>query len=308
MAAVATPADVELEPLPIPSEPGPAVASQPIPDREAPRLAALVSVEPLPARPSASGGAPAEALPMPPAAPVAASPFVPPAESAKPKAAAGTGADTPSDVPRADVPEPEPQDRQPSTQSLATPPSLAGDMRLATSAPSATPPATPATIVPLEASAGPGWRLEADAPGAVTSRSDAPPPAAGPQPVAQQIAAAVARASDGQVEIRLDPPELGRVQIRMETTDDGVRVVVLAERPETQDLLRRNADQLTRDLGAAGFERVSLDFSAGGQAAARRDRAVMQFDAAGQGVSAETPPPEAARPRLSAAAGRDIPH
>jgi flagellar hook-length control protein FliK len=236
--------------------------------------------------------------------------FVPPSESAKPKAAAGTGANTASDVPLADVPQPEPKDRQPSDQTLAAPPSQAGDTRLATSGPTATPPATPpaapATIVPLEAAAGPGWRLEADAPGAVTARSDAPPPAAGPQPVAQQIAAAVARASDGQVEVRLDPPELGRVQIRMETTDDGVRAVVLAERPETQDLLRRNADQLARDLGSAGFERVSLDFSAGGQAAARRDRAVMQFAAAGQGGSAETPPPDAARPRLSAAGGLDI--
>jgi hypothetical protein len=232
--------------------------------------------------------------------------MVPPAESAKPKAAVGTGADTPSDVPRADVPEPAPQDRQPPTQTLAAPPSLAGDIRLAASAPPATPPATPATIMPLEATTGPGWRLEADAPGGVTARSDAPPPAAGPQPVAQQVAAAVARASDGQVEIRLDPPELGRVQIRMETTDDGVRAVVLAERPETQDLLRRNADQLARDLGSAGFERVSLDFSAGGQAAARRDRAVMQCAAAGQGVSTETPRPDAARPRLSAAGGLDI--
>jgi flagellar hook-length control protein FliK len=116
----------------------------------------------------------------------------------------------------------------------------------------------------------------------------------------------VARAADGQVDIRLDPPELGRVQIRIETLDDGVRALVLAERPETQELLRRNADQLARDLGAAGFERVSLDFSAGGQAAARRDRAAVQFAVAGQGVSAEAPLPDAARPRASAAGGLDI--
>jgi flagellar hook-length control protein FliK len=139
----------------------------------------------------------------------------------------------------------------------------------------------------------------------VATRSELPPQAAHPQPVAQQIAAAVARASDGQVEIRLDPPELGRVQIRLETGDDGVRAVVLAERPETQDLLRRNADQLARDLGAAGFERVSLDFSAGGQAAARRDgRAPIAFAAAGQGMPAEIP--ILARNRGTAAGGLDI--
>jgi hypothetical protein len=73
------------------------------------------------------------------------------------------------------------------------------------------------------------------------------------------------------VEIRLDPPELGRVQIQLNPGDGGLQAVVLAERPETQDLLRRHAETLARDLNAAGYTNVSLDFAAGGEAAPRRD-------------------------------------
>jgi hypothetical protein len=57
------------------------------------------------------------------------------------------------------------------------------------------------------------------------------------------------------------------VQIHLTPVDGGVQAVVLADRPETQDLLRRHAHALTQELGAAGFGNVSLDFAAGQQAA-----------------------------------------
>jgi hypothetical protein len=80
------------------------------------------------------------------------------------------------------------------------------------------------------------------------------------------VAVAVAGADGGTVEIRLDPPELGRVQIQLVPTDGGLQATVLADRPETGDLLRRHAAELARALGEAGYGEVSLDFAAGGEA------------------------------------------
>ena len=61
-------------------------------------------------------------------------------------------------------------------------------------------------------------------------------------------------------EIRLDPPELGRVEIRMDVTRDGqVTTHLVVERSETLDLLQRDARALERALQNAG-----LDTSEGG--------------------------------------------
>ena len=63
-----------------------------------------------------------------------------------------------------------------------------------------------------------------------------------------------------RTEVTLDPVELGRVSLTFVTRDDGVSVSVVADRPETADLLRRNSEQLQRDLSEAGYEGVELDF------------------------------------------------
>jgi flagellar hook-length control protein FliK len=129
----------------------------------------------------------------------------------------------------------------------------------------AMPLAAPEVSMVAHEAARPAWRLAAKAAGAV--RAEPAPP----QALAGQITLAIGRASDHRVEIRLDPPELGRVQIQLNPGDGGLQAIVLAERPETQDLLRRHAETLARDLNAAGYTNVSLDFAAGGEAAPRRD-------------------------------------
>ncbi|MDT8345744.1 MAG: flagellar hook-length control protein FliK, partial [Thermohalobaculum sp.] len=91
-----------------------------------------------------------------------------------------------------------------------------------------------------------------------------PIPAAAADPAAlpaRQIAAAIA-ANPGadRIELRLDPPELGRVDIRFDFTDDRLNAVVAAERGATADLLRRHADMLIAQLREAGFDKVDLDF------------------------------------------------
>jgi flagellar hook-length control protein FliK len=118
--------------------------------------------------------------------------------------------------------------------------------------------------------ATPSWRLSAVAAEAVQAAPEPPrfvPPS--PRDVASQITVAIAQSSQPQIEVRLDPPELGRVQIRLNPTEHGMQALVTAERPETQDFLRRHADVLVRDLTDAGYASVSLDFANGGEAAPR---------------------------------------
>lgn len=81
--------------------------------------------------------------------------------------------------------------------------------------------------------------------------------------VRDQVAAAVtARQGDGKLEIRLDPPELGRVTIGFESDGaDIVRAVISADTPETLDLMRRHADVFQRALEDQGLEGLDLQFA-----------------------------------------------
>jgi flagellar hook-length control protein FliK len=65
-------------------------------------------------------------------------------------------------------------------------------------------------------------------------------------------------------QLRLDPPELGRVEVRMEISADGkMSAVIAVERPETLDLLQRDSRALERSLMEAGLKTDgnSLSFS-----------------------------------------------
>ncbi|WP_428408210.1 flagellar hook-length control protein FliK [Hyphococcus sp.] len=78
----------------------------------------------------------------------------------------------------------------------------------------------------------------------------------------QIIAAVAARPGDSRLEIRLDPPELGRVMIGFEKDGtDIVRAVVTADSPDTLDLMRRNADVFQRALEQQGFSNLDLHFA-----------------------------------------------
>jgi hypothetical protein len=81
--------------------------------------------------------------------------------------------------------------------------------------------------------------------------------------VRDQIVAAVStRHGEGKLEIRLDPPELGKVLIGFERDGgDLVRAVISADSPETLDLMRRHADVFQRALEAQGFENLDLHFA-----------------------------------------------
>ena len=94
---------------------------------------------------------------------------------------------------------------------------------------------------------------------------------------AQTLAAQIAqRFSDGGrvFDIRLDPPELGRVEVRLEVaSDNSVRAVLAAERTETLAELQRSARDLERALAQAGLEvgEDALTFSLSDDGAAAND-------------------------------------
>ncbi|MEA2977281.1 MAG: flagellar hook-length control protein FliK [Alphaproteobacteria bacterium] len=86
-----------------------------------------------------------------------------------------------------------------------------------------------------------------------------------------------ARAQTGKnrFEIRLDPPELGRINVRLDVDRDGhVTSHLLVDRADTLDLLRRDASNLERALQQAGLKTSdnSLQFSLRDQAFSGRDQ------------------------------------
>jgi flagellar hook-length control protein FliK len=73
-----------------------------------------------------------------------------------------------------------------------------------------------------------------------------------------------ARAGNNRFDIRLDPPELGRIDVRLDVDRDGkVTSHLVVDRPETLDMLRRDAPQLERSLQQAGLKTAdsALQFS-----------------------------------------------
>lgn len=104
-------------------------------------------------------------------------------------------------------------------------------------------------------------RVSADAP--VQSNSASLQHISSSSPVIAQIASAIrADRTATTIDVRLDPPDLGRVRIEftMETAD-AVKAVLSAERSETLDHMRRNTAQLLNELKQAGFASVDIEFS-----------------------------------------------
>lgn len=86
-----------------------------------------------------------------------------------------------------------------------------------------------------------------------------------PRLVALQIAEVVRASGDRAMELRLQPEELGRVQLTMSQDATGTLTVALnVERPETLDLLRRNIDLLSADLRDLGYANIDFSFQGEG--------------------------------------------
>jgi flagellar hook-length control protein FliK len=85
----------------------------------------------------------------------------------------------------------------------------------------------------------------------VTAATTAPVPLSG---LAMEIAAS-ARSGKSRFEIRLDPADLGRIDVRIDVDRNGqVTSHLTVEKPETLSMLRQDAPQLQRALDDAGFK------------------------------------------------------
>jgi flagellar hook-length control protein FliK len=107
----------------------------------------------------------------------------------------------------------------------------------------------------------------------ITTTRDGSSPSENAVPIAGLAVEIVARAHEGKnrFEIRLDPPELGRIDVRLDVDRDGrVTSRLTVERAETLDLLKRDAPTLERALQHAGLNTDGgLEFSLRDQAFGR---------------------------------------
>lgn len=105
---------------------------------------------------------------------------------------------------------------------------------------------------------------------AATAETSAAVPVAG---LAIEIAAR-AQSGHSRFEVRLDPPELGRIDVRLDVDHRGhVTSRLVVEKSETLDLLKRDAPELERALQQAGLKTGDggLQFTLRDQAFAGRD-------------------------------------
>ncbi|MDF3606482.1 flagellar hook-length control protein FliK [Paracoccus sp. DMF-8] len=77
--------------------------------------------------------------------------------------------------------------------------------------------------------------------------------------LANRIIVQVGKSENGDLDVHMSPDELGALRISF-SNGDRTTLVIYAERPETLDLLRRNADSLHRELRDAGLSDFNLDF------------------------------------------------
>lgn len=90
------------------------------------------------------------------------------------------------------------------------------------------------------------------------------PPTVPPAALAAQIVPAVSDAGRTEIDLALAPEELGRLRLTLRPDGDTMQITVQAERPETLDLMRRNADQLAAEMRALGYRGADLTFTAWG--------------------------------------------
>jgi len=123
-------------------------------------------------------------------------------------------------------------------------------------------------VAPLPVTGNEAPRTPAGMPAA--SHGDAPRTAHAPILV-DQVAVRIAQALNQghhRFTVHLRPPELGAIDVRMETADNGRNhVMIVAERPETLEALQRDQRALERALQQAGLntEGDGLNFSLRGE-------------------------------------------
>jgi flagellar hook-length control protein FliK len=121
-------------------------------------------------------------------------------------------------------------------------------------------------------------------------------------PAAAQVAREIVRRFDGETtrfELRLDPPELGRVEVRLEVTrDHRVSAVVAADTPQALSELARHARDLEQTLQSAGLQlnENGLSFDLRQSDADTAEAGLLDAPGAGEARDDESPAQILARP------------
>jgi chemotaxis protein MotD len=264
------PAGSEPPPAEIAGEPGPVVSA-------APRVTRILT--PAQANKPILLAAKAPGADRQPAEPVSA-------DKAKPAPPVETGA-------KADKPAEASEDRTSAILPKASPHSQAGSAATQPAAPDApggdlkfSPPANPAAAG-IQSAPSP----HATAP---TSTMASPGPTPAPVPLVGVAMVVVANVHAGRnhFEIRLDPPELGRIDVRLHFDSNGhVTSHLVVDRSDTLDLLRRDAADLDRSLQQAGLKTADngMQFSLRDQSAGN-DNGGSERTPAAQAVVREAEP------------------
>jgi flagellar hook-length control protein FliK len=132
---------------------------------------------------------------------------------------------------------------------------------------------------PLGGVGAPGLRLPGTTSAAHAHAAAAPRGTALPSP-AEQVAVQIQRAvGDGvsRITVQLKPAELGSIEVQLDLAQDGrVSASILADRPETLDLLQRDARILERSLQDAGLKADSGSLSFDLRGGTRQDQGSPQ--------------------------------
>lgn len=130
--------------------------------------------------------------------------------------------------------------------------------------------------------------------------------------VARQMAEAIQVRTDRQVELTLNPEELGRVRMTLSTGEGVIAMAISADRGETLDLMRRHIEQLTEMFSEMGFENMSFTFAhgadaQGGDAKDQGDGQTGQHARGGDDPDPASVPPAPTAPlNTTAPAGLDV--
>lgn len=111
----------------------------------------------------------------------------------------------------------------------------------------------------ISASIGVGAKPLSAATSALASVSNAATHAAYPHPATQAVAASISKnaqsADSKEFTIQLDPPELGRVEVKMAIDkNNALKAHLIIEKPETFMMLQRDAQILERSLQGIGMD------------------------------------------------------
>jgi flagellar hook-length control protein FliK len=162
-------------------------------------------------------------------------------------------------------------------------------------------------VAPAAAVAAPAAGAEAS-PGAVTASRTPAPELTSPGGVSDQVAAHLVRmvsSASRDMVMRLRPPELGDVTVRIAVTGRDVSAWFASPQPQVQSVISAAIGQLQTSLGDAGYN-LSGAWVGGGATNAQQERPSPPTPAASRVSSTAAAIPSGAAAQLPAASGLNI--